>query len=198
MVHLIITSANIEEYYIKRKQQYIDSIEACLKYTSLFDSYTILECTSPNEEYLNNYNVFYSQEGNPYLNKGLNEMNHLRSFINTVSFSPNDIIIKLSGRYLIQSSHFFQQATMMNDKYDCIFKDDSDVYEGLGYHTFLYAIKTWLLLETINSLNFDKQNNRPIEWDVKTFIEARGRNMLISDLDLIAYQGTCSDLIYRC
>src|ERR1700761_7721303 len=118
MIHLIITSANIPEAYTHRRNQYINSIETCLKYSDLFDSYTILECVSSDEEYLNQYNVYYSKENNAYLNKGLNEMNHLRSYLeNQSSLNDTDAIIKLLGRYIIKDSYFFEKVLELHYNY---------------------------------------------------------------------------------
>ena len=110
MIHLIITTANIPQYFEKRKKQYIESIEACLKFSNLFDSYTILECFSNKLDYLTNYNVFYSGICNPFPNKGLNEMRHLKAFLNQSHFTESDAIIKLTGRYLVEDGYFFEKV----------------------------------------------------------------------------------------
>ena len=141
MLHLIITTANIEHSYKQRKQQYIQSIEACLKYSHLFDSCTVLECVSENEEYLNCYNTVYSKERNLFNNKGLNEMNHLRSFLIESPFGDNQSIIKLLGKYVINDDYFFNKVLELQTKFDSILKNDKDVYEGNGYHTFFYYMK---------------------------------------------------------
>lgn len=133
MPHLIITTANIQDSYESRKEQYIESIEACLKYRHFFHSYTILECVSEKEDYLNKYNTVYSTEGNVHANKGLNEMKHLRSFLNQAGFDDHQPIIKLSGKYLVEDDYFFKSVQALWKKYDSIFKNDNDVFEGKGW-----------------------------------------------------------------
>ena len=198
MLHLIITTANIEHHYKQRKQHYIESIEACLKYAHLFDSYTVLECVSANEEYLNGYNTVYSAEGNLYGNKGLNEMNHLKSFLNKSAFGDNQSIIKLSGKYVIKDDYFFNKVLELQTKFDSILKNDKDVYDGNGYHTFFYYMKKKVLMDAINSLEFSWENDRPIEWDIKDYLLTRDRHIEIDRLGVLAKQGTFSEKVFYC
>ncbi|HXH99705.1 MAG TPA: hypothetical protein VNI52_05530 [Sphingobacteriaceae bacterium] len=198
MIHLIITTANIPKAYWRRKWQYIRSIKSCLKYGNLFDTYTILECVTENKRYLNKYNTYYSKEGNPYPNKGLNEMAHLKAFLRQSTFKKNDAIIKLTGRYIIDESYFFNKVIEMQNDYDSIFKDDSDVYEGRGYHTFFYYIKKGLLEEAIDQIDFSVNNDRPIEWDMKDYLKCRKNHLVIDRLGITAYQGTKSEKIFKC
>lgn len=197
MIHLIITAANIKENYELRKKLYIQSIEIALKYDYLFDSYTILECASSNEDYLNQYNVHYSKAKNIYPEKGLNEMLHLKSFIEQPDFKDDDVFIKLTGRYLLEDNSFFNKVRLLIEDYDSIFKDDSDVYVGKGYHTFLYCMKKYRFVDTINSLNFSTSNMDPIEWAVKGYLQNKARNYEIARLGIIAYQGTSGEKIFR-
>lgn len=198
MLHLIITTANIPNSYESRREQYIQSIEACLKYAHLFQSYTVLECVSDNEEYLNQYNTIYSKEGNLYGNKGLNEMKHLRSFLKQTPFADDQPIIKLSGKYMVEDDYFFKSVLALQHEYDSIFKNDSDVFEGNGYHTFFYYMKKRLFINTIDSLEFSANNDRPIEWDVKDYLLVNEKHIEIDRLGLLARQGTYSEKVFRC
>ncbi|MDQ0968505.1 hypothetical protein QFZ20_003908 [Flavobacterium sp. W4I14] len=196
MIHLIITTANIQEHYSERKEQYISSINQALKFSYLLDSCTILECVSAHEDYLDNYNTYYSKVKNVFPEKGLNEMQHIKSFIEQSPFQSNDTIIKLTGRYLLEDSTFFNKVQLLNDFFDSIFKDDSDIYEGKGYHTFLYAMKKDRFLQTINSLAFSKTNLDPIEWGVKAFLKDKERNYLLNRLGVKAFQGAFGEKVF--
>ena len=196
MIHLIITTANIKENYNSRKELYISSIEQTMKYKYLFDTCTILECASSKEDYLLPYNVSYSKVPNLYPEKGLNEMQHLKAFLEHSPFGSTDNIIKLTGKYLLEDSTFFNKVKLLSEDYDSIFKDDSDIYQGLGYHTFLYCMKKYRFLDTINSLNFSKENNDPIEWGVKAFLQDKNRHYLLNRLGVKAYQGANSEKIF--
>ncbi|WP_295712890.1 hypothetical protein [Mucilaginibacter sp.] len=196
MSHVIITTANIPEQYERRKQQYIDSIETCLKYSHLFNSYTVLECVSEKEEYLDQYNTVYSTEGNLYPNKGLNELNHLRVFLEGSTLKDSEPIIKLSGKYIIDDSYFFEKVIELQHKFDSIFKNDDDVFEGNGYHTFFYCLKKRLFLDTINSIDFSLVNDTPIEWDIKNYLMVMDKHIEIDRLGITAYQGANSERIF--
>lgn len=197
MIHLIITAGNIKEHYQERKQQYIKSIDCALEYDYFFKSITVLECVSPYEDYLSPYPVFYSKLLNRFPEKGLNEMAHIRAFLAQSSIDENDLVIKLTGRYLLEDSSFFNKVKILEDRYDSIFKDDSDIYKGLGYHTFLYCMRKSRFLETIDSLDFSEENRDPIEWGVKSFLKEKDRHYLLDRLGIVAYQGANSGNIFR-
>lgn len=197
-IHLIITAANIGTHYQDRKEQYLQSIERTLQFDYLFDSYTILECVSSSEEYLKGYNVHYSKMKNLYPEKGLNEMQHLKAFIEQSSIKDDDHIIKFTGRYMLEDSSFFNKIKLLASDYDSVFKDDSDIYEGRGYHTFLYCAKKTRFLEIINSLNYSSHNRDPIEWGVKDFLKEKNRHYLIARLGVKAFQGAHSEMIFTC
>lgn len=197
MIHLIITTANIPDNYNSRKGLYIKSIESALRYDYLFDSYTILECASSKVDYLEGFNLHYSKVQNTYPEKGLNEMQHLKTFIEQSNLKDGDAIIKLTGRYLLEDNSFFNKVKLLINDYDSIFKDDSDVYVGRGYHTFLYCMKKNRFLDTINSLRFSSDNMDPIEWGVKDFLKERNRNYEIARLGVVAYQGTAGEKVFR-
>ena len=197
MIHLIITAATITDHYEKRKEQYIASIESCLRFSHLFDSYTVLECVADEVDYLNPYNVYYSKVGNSFSNKGLNEMQHLKAYLEQTPFSHTDAIIKLTGRYLVEEAYFFEKVRDLQHEYDSIFKNDNDVYVGNGYHTFFYYMKKGLFLKVIDSLEFSEANQRPIEWDVKDYLLTSDNHVVIDKLGVMAYQGTGSEKIFR-
>lgn len=197
-IHLIITAANVPDAYQKRKSQYQQSIQTCLQYSHLYDTCTILECFSENEAYLNSYNTVYSKEGNPFPNKGLNEMNHLRAFLSQSQFSDHDSIIKLTGRYLLENAGFFEKVRLFQDEFDALFKDDGDVYESRGFHTFFYYMKKATFLAVANQINYTANNDRPIEWDIKNSLYDNPRCALVDRLGVTAMQGTNSEKIFSC
>jgi hypothetical protein len=198
MAHVIITSANIPQGYENRKMQYIESIEACLKYSHLFNTYCILECVSAHEGYLGQYNTYYSKEGNIYTNKGLNEMNHLRAYLKQSSLPDDEPIIKLSGKYMIEEPYFFEKVMELEKEFDSMFKNDNDVYVGNGYHTFFYYMKKKLFIDVADSLEYSDDNGRPIEWDVKEYLMVNSRHIEIDRLGVMARQGPNSEKIFHC
>jgi len=198
MIHVIITAANIATAYDKRKQQYIDSIESCLKYSSLFDSYTVLECVSPHEDYLDNYNTYYSKKENLTINKGAAELTHMLGYLEQSHLPDDACIIKLSGRYIIEDSYFFDKVIELNETFDSIFKSDNDAYVGNGYHTFLYYMKKKLFADLYHSVDFSAFDEAHFEWQVKNHIMPMERHLEIDRLGVLANQGTYSEKVYRC
>ena len=179
MKHLIITTAIIPKAiclstlgysYEQRMNDYKQSFEYALKLKDKFDSITIIETVSKEkvvELEESDIKVYYSNFDNSFVNKGLNEMFHIQDFLNNSNIDDNDLIIKLSGRYLIINEN------ILNINLDIIAKYDGDIY-GLnkGVHTFLFGFKKKLFNEFINFLDVKKHNYdlTCIEWLVKDFI----------------------------
>ena len=78
-----------------------------------------------------------------------------------------------------------------------IFKNDNDIFDGYGYHTFFYYMKKSLFLNAIEYLEFSDVNERPIEWDLKEFLLTNEKHIEIDKLGIIAYQGTNSEKIFK-
>jgi len=76
---------------------------------------------------------------------------------------------KLSGKYLIEDDYFFKSVLKLQNEYDSIFKNDNDVFEGNGYHTFFITWKKGCLLILLIALIFSKQQQA--HWvDVKNYL----------------------------
>ena len=182
MTHLIITTAIIPEdkclsqlgySYEQRIEDYKKSFEYALKLRDKFDSITIVETVS-NENIVeldeSGLDVYYSTFDNSYKNKGLNEMCHINDFLQNSNIDDNDLIIKITGRYLIINDG------ILNVKSDFIAKYDGDIYPGnRGVHTFFFGFKKKIFFEFIEFLEFlDIKNNNYddvcIEWLVKDFM----------------------------
>ncbi|MEM7143744.1 MAG: hypothetical protein AAF591_01335 [Verrucomicrobiota bacterium] len=198
MPHLIITTANTDQDYEIRKPQYLKSIDKAFECRHLFASVTILECTSKDEPYLGPYPVHYSKAPNSFPNKGLNEMTHLKTFLNRAPIPPDDFVIKLTGRYLLRDDSFLHLVRNAPASCNSIFKDDSDVYQGNGYHTFLFAMRKNALLKTIDNLDFDPGNNAPIEWHFKNFLQDQSSHRLVDSLGVTAFQGHKGEVVFDC
>lgn len=188
MKHLIITTAHIpkESCLIKigydyqiRVQDYIESFKSALKLSNKFDSIKIIETVSKEKiDYLENsgIDVYYSTFDNSFINKGLNEMYHIKNFLDNNEIYADDMIVKLSGRYIIVNDN------ILNLDSDFIAKFDGDIYDPFnrGVHTFYFAFKKSLFLEFINWLNIENTNNdyTPIEWKVKEFLLVKNIKIL--------------------
>jgi len=188
-VHLIITTANISKNicnkiygsgysYEKRINDYKKSFEIVSSLRKYFTTITILEtCSKEKIDYLYDYNfiVYYSNQNNYFVNKGLNEMNHINNYLCDNSFiKDDDIVIKLSGRYFITNTNILN----FTNKYNIIVKDDRDIYtSGLGVHTFYFAITKKLFFDFYKFIDLkfddiDYKKNIAIEWEMKKFFES--------------------------
>ena len=184
MKHLIITTAIIPEElclqtigysYEQRMYDYKNSFDSTLLLKDKFDSITIIETVSKEKvDFLeeSGISVYYSKFDNHFTNKGINEMFHIQDFLQKSNIDDNDLIIKLSGRYLIEN------ASILSINNDIIAKYDGDIYPGdRGVHTFFFGFKKKLFAEFINNLdifNYDVC----IEWLVKDFMLNKGIEIL--------------------
>ena len=198
MKHLIITTAIIPEdkclsqlgySYEQRMLDYKNSFEYALKFKNKFDSITIVETVSKEkvvELEESGINVYYSKFDNSFVNKGLNEMFHIYDFLQNSSINENDLIIKITGRYLIKNDN------ILNVRSDFIAKYDGDIYTGdRGVHTFFFGFKKMLFTEFIKLLDVRNNNydTTCIEWLMKDFILSK--NLPILDKSYILGVITC-------
>tara|TARA_R110000824_G_scaffold282940_4_gene471207 strand:- start:3213 stop:3854 length:642 start_codon:yes stop_codon:yes gene_type:complete len=153
---LLITSAHIEENYEVRKEDYIKSIKSVLKFKNSFKRIIILECVSKDIEYLKldkDIEIYYSKVKNFYKNKGLNEVYHTNTFLQSMDFNDNEKFIKITGRYFIQNDTFINFCE--NNSYDFIGKRSNDIYENdssrRAFHTFYMSFTRKLLNDFYNS-----------------------------------------------
>lgn len=188
MTHLIITTAIISEElclqtigysYEQRMNDYKNSFKSALLLNDKFDSITILETVSKNKvDFLENSGipVYYSNINNNFTNKGINEIIHIENFLKNSNIDDDDLVVKLSGRYLIEND-----TILLIDR-DFIAKYDGDIYPGdRGVHTFLFGVKKKLFMEFVDSLNMSNNNTYDdvcIEWLIKGFMLSKGIEIL--------------------
>lgn len=159
MKHLIITTATIPEdicyqqlgySYVQRMKDYKLSFDHALKFRENFDTITILETVAKekvDELEECGINVYYSKFNNSFSNKGLNEIFHIQDFLNNSNFNDDDLIIKITGRYLMVNDN------ILNIDSNIVAKYDGDIYPGdRGVHTFFFGIKKNIFNQFIKSL----------------------------------------------
>ena len=102
-IHIVCTAALIPIRYNQRKNQYIRSLNVLRRYG--YDPYVVESCVAgPTflDEHCNN--VCYTLSNDAQLrNKGVNESVSLLMALEKWQFKDDDIILKLTGRYLLQS-----------------------------------------------------------------------------------------------
>jgi len=195
-IHLLITTANLPENicneiydsgynYNQRIEDYKKSLELVDIFRENFDTITILETVSKEKvDFLHEYGfiVYYSNSNNFFINKGLNEIDHIYNYLmdNNYAIDDNDIIVKLSGRYFIENMNIL---SYINKNYELIVKDDNDIYKsGLGVHSFYYVISKKLFFDfyIFVDLDFDNKAYKKdicVEWELKNFAKTLNNNI---------------------
>lgn len=160
-IRFVCTAAIIPRNYEERKKQYVKSLCLLKKYG--IEPYLIESCaTGPT--FLDQYcsRICYTKTNNPALsNYGINEAISLLVGLKYFNFSPDDIIIKFTGRYSLESDEFIE-LVKKNPKADAIVRawNDGDAY------TALFAIKLKYFFDFLeNDIDFNSmaQKNIPLE-----------------------------------
>lgn len=147
-IKVLCTAALINNQYEMRKQEYINCLQ---KLSVLGYQPIVVESCIQGPTFLDNYaTVFYSRTNNPQLrNKGVNEAISILSSFNHFNFQDNDMIIKLTGRYLFYSDQFFKDIENSPNT-DIFVKEFSDgqIFTGC------FAIRFKLLKEFLTHINY--------------------------------------------
>lgn len=122
---ILFTSALIKDYSIKREEEYTNSFKA-LDSFGYKEKTHILECVSDGEEgaFLNKLTnkVFYSKKKYTFKNKGVNEILNIKHFLESIEIPEDEIIVKLTGRYLFLDNRFLNECEKGN--FDVLYKKD--------------------------------------------------------------------------
>ena len=155
-----------------RKKELIESISTILEYRSYFKQIIILEClSSAHPSYLTQFKeceIACSVNKLKTKNKGILEFANIANFINKNSFPDDEMIFKLTGRYIIKKSDFINFVS--SEKSSFVVHRDSDVWgdKGKGVHTFLFAARAFVIKEFYNwLLDMNRYINfgmNPVEW----------------------------------
>lgn len=161
-IRVVCTTALIPDKYEERKKQYIHSLQ---KLQTMGCDFYVVESCKKGPTFLDEYcnNVCYTQSNNPSWakgkgNYGLNEVLSLTIGLQHFNFDPDDMIIKLTGRYALEKDEFIRLVEN-NPQADAFLRawNDSDAYTGL------FAIRLKYLVDFLNSIDFVKMERTPIE-----------------------------------
>lgn len=182
MIHVISTSANIDENYHSRKQQYLEGLASIVNYYKI-NPY-IIECYNKTNYLSEHYsgNSLYSD------NKGINEILNIKMFFEKYQelFNDNDDVIKFTLRYKIISSYFLDIVNNNTHDIYCKYSDDLYPWSGKsGVHTFLISMKYKLWKEFLSTVNMSVTKDHPIECQFAEFSKKHNTNYL-NKLDCLA------------
>lgn len=165
MIHVIATSANLENNYDVRKQQYLTGL-ASLVLNYNINPYIIETCRKT--DYLTEHFIGHSNHSE---NKGINEFINIDNFFKSTDskFKDDDVIIKISLRYKIISSYFLDAIRTSDHEVYC--KSSSDIYgpQDTGVHSFLFAMKYKCWKEFLSTFNRNVHRDDPIECQLASY-----------------------------
>jgi len=134
MIYLIITTSinnnvglkNVEE----RKARYLFAIGETLQHLPSSIQPIIVENNGKRETFLDEFiyhgkkvPVVYTSNNNfSFKSKGINELMDIHEVIKTIGIQPDDMIIKLTGRYRVFSPIFFEEVINSEKQYDAFVK----------------------------------------------------------------------------
>jgi len=173
-VRLVLSAAISDAYYEIRKQQYIASFHALAGY-GYSNPYVVEALRKQGPTFLDDYstNVFYSTANAPhYRNKGISEALTLLEGFYHFGFHPDDIIIKMTGRYLMVSDYLLR-IVENHPEYDAIVKVDS-----IGQvHTLAFAMRCKYFQEMFSSIDYPRMETLwiNIEREVGDYIRRKAQ-----------------------
>jgi hypothetical protein len=172
---LVLSAALTDAHYEFRKQQYLESFNLLASY-GCRDFYIVEALKKQGPTFLEDYtkNVFYATVDNPRLrNKGINEaLTLLEGFLH-FGFDPEDMIIKMTGRYHLLSD-FFLKLVENNPDYDAVVKFD---YVG-QVHTLGFAMRCKYFIDMFTHIDYNamERNFTNIEEEVGKYVRRSMEN----------------------
>lgn len=202
-IQIICTAALLDGQYEIRKREYIEAVEKIKKFG--FMPYIVESCqTGPTFLDLLSDKVWYAKTNDLALrNKGVNEAKALLNFFKYNPFNDDDIIVKITGRYLFLDDSFLR-CVIDHPEYDAFVK-----YAYLGtlnikeaaIYTHCFALRYKYFIEFLSQLDLEKMEREMIclEWEISYYLAARSdlKTFLLDRLGLVARVGynNCVDYV---
>lgn len=174
-VRIVLSAALTHVHFEFRKQQYIDCLNILAGY-GYKDVYIVEALKKGDRTFLEDYskNVFYATVNIPGLrNNGVNEARTILEGSYHFAFDPDDIIIKLTGRYQLTSDAFFKFVEE-NPEYDAIVKIRPPDHGG-GIFTACFAMRCKYLKEMYEQMDYNvmERDFIHVEWEVDKYIKQK-------------------------
>jgi len=179
MIRLVATSANLEDNYQTRKEQYLTGLVSLIRHYKI-NPY-IVEAVKQTD-YLNETFIGHSRHS---ANKGINELINIKNFFATQMFDDEDDVIKVTLRYEVISSYFLEMVSSNNFEIYC--KRSSDIYgsQDPNIHSFLISMKYKCWKTFLSNLPLNVDRDFPIEILFANFAKTRHTKYL-DKLDILA------------
>ncbi len=167
-IRVVCTSALIDYNYEMRKQEYIRSFQLFQSYG--YAPYVFEACHPASPSFLEQYaaDVFYSNVNDARLiNKGVNEARSLMEGFKHYQFNAADMIIKMTGRYHLESRDFLK-IVEENPDADMFVRCDEAYPTPFGkVFTGCFALRYKLFKEMLESIDFEKMERELIDFEVE-------------------------------
>jgi hypothetical protein len=141
---VLFTAAILEENYASRKADYISNLQKLKAYGC--DVYVVESCQS-GPTFLDKYceHVCYTKSNDPSQTKSFNEVNSMLIGMEYFNFEPSDMVIKVTGRYVLEDDRFIALVKKHLDA-DVIARRWSEMDAYTGY----FAIKHRCFIEMLD------------------------------------------------
>lgn len=188
-LRIVITTALIDDVdrlgISKRIQHYIEQLDN-LKELNLLEYCYVIETVSTDtslfEKYIPKERIHCSNVNNlTYKNRGSNEVVAMLTSLPTFKFNDDDMIIKLTGRYLLVDNYFIDKVKYSES--DILYRkaDDTQVF------TFLYAMRYKILYDTLQQCDIVEMENTMINIEKLLSLKTINSNIeYVSKLNVIA------------
>ena len=171
---IVCTAAVLDDNYEIRKQEYIQAIEKIKQFG--FKPYIVESCKRE-LTFLDTLSdrVWYAKTNDFRLkNKGVNEAKAMLDFFEHNEFNDDDIIVKVTGRYLFIDDSFLEYIKS-HVEYDAFVKDvckriiighQGDIFTGC------FAMKHKYLIGFLKQLHLQKMEEEMacIEWELADYV----------------------------
>lgn len=175
-IRILYTAALIDEGFELRKNQYTHGCEI-LKNYGYSDPYIVEAIKKSGPTFLENFSthVFYSKENNPVLkNKGVNEAKTMLEALKAFNFAPDDMIIKITGRYHFMTDEFIRMVEN-SPEVDGFFKK-VDGYEKNDKRAVIsgcFALRCHYLIDMLEHVDYDdiEKNMICFEFELADYVK---------------------------
>lgn len=190
-IKVLYTAALIDDQFEYRRDEYLKSLALLDAHGYLSRTYVVDSCAKTDRSFFEEHleHVLYANTNDLRLrNKGGNEARALIAALNHFNFDDEEIILKLTGRYYLDSDLFLKTIESHPDV-DVFVKFDQ---WGQAF-TGCYAIRCRLLKEQLAAIDLSELEERSIciETKVAEFIhqveeEGRAKVKVLDRLDVTA------------
>lgn len=180
-IKILYTSALIPHKFEERKQEYIRCLKTLESYGFKEQVYIAESGPYTPLSFFENYcdHVFYANTNDASLiNKGVNEAKATIAAFDYFDFDDEDMIVKITGRYLFNNDYFLQlvKTHPEMDAFASYFED-----KNRGVTTGCFAMRYKYYKQMVEELDLEKmeENLIDVEWEVAQFLEKMGKGKVM-------------------